>query len=124
MKVIVESGTGKILGEYLIGAEASSLTAVAAAQVSKPPVPEFTLKYVDTSYDVPQTSSIDPYTRNETIKAGYHVNKSLELTIKNQPAYDLFYNVRYKGHFEDNWTEVFSYQHSFPESPLRLKIGL
>jgi hypothetical protein len=83
--------------------------------VTKPSVPEFTVKFVDHSYDVPPTYSTDPYAgKNVMTQAGYHVeNKSIEVTIKNQPFtsyYDengslvgLFYNTRAKGHFED-WT--------------------
>jgi len=81
--------------------------------IPKPSVPEFTLKFVDHSYDVPPTYSIDPYTgKNVMTQAGYHVeNKSIEVTIKNQPftsyrnendsLVGLFYNIRVKGHFED-----------------------
>ena len=59
----------------------------ACASTPKPSVPEFTLKYVDHSYDVPPTYSTDPYTGKTVMtQAGYHVeNKSIEVTIKNQP---------------------------------------
>ena len=84
-----------------------------AQTISKPSVPEFDLKYVDNSYDVPPTYGIDPYTgKNVTIQAGYHVqNDSVEVIIKNQPftsysyngsRVELFYNIALKGHFE-NW---------------------
>ena len=89
-----------------------------AQSIPKPSVPEFTLKYVDNSYDVPPmtTSSTDPYTGKVTFTTipGYHVeNKSVEITIKNQPFTSylnengsrvwLFYYVAVKGHFE-NWS--------------------
>ncbi len=85
----------------------------AAASVSKP---EFTLQYVDRSYDVPvtYTYTTDPYTGQQIAHSsgGYHVdNRTIEVTIKNQPftpyldadnrTVELFYNVRSKGHFED-----------------------
>lgn len=65
-------------------------TVQASADVSgipKPSVPEFTLKYLDYSYDVPPTYGIDQYTgENVTVKYGYHVdNRSIEFTFKNQP---------------------------------------
>jgi hypothetical protein len=41
---------------------------------SKPSVPEFTVKLVDNSYDVPPTQTTDPYTGTKTIP-GYHVKK-------------------------------------------------
>ena len=93
---------------------ASSLIVVKLthASIPTPSVPEFTLKYVDHSYDVPTTYSIDPYTGENVTHAGYHVeNKTIEVTIKNQlstPYVEvggerawLFYDVRFKGHFED-----------------------
>lgn len=87
----------------------------AESSIIKPSVPDFTLKLVDHSYDVPPIYSKDPYTgKNVMTSAGYHVeNKSIEVTIKNQPFTNykdangnvimLFYNVRWKGHFEDYW---------------------
>ena len=97
----------------------SSLTAVVAVQASTSSVPEFTLKLVDNSYDVPSstTTTTDPYTGEQAVTThpGYHVeNRTVEVTIKNQhfPSYsidnqhttNLFYNVSYKGHYEDEWT--------------------
>jgi len=86
------------------------------ASIPKPSVPEFTLKYIDYSYDVPPTYGIDQYTgQNVTIQAGYHVdNRTVVFTIKNQPftPYNdssgnyigLYYNFRFKGHYGDEWT--------------------
>ena len=80
---------------------------VFAESVPKPSVPEFTLKYVDYSYDIPPktTSTIDPYT-NETITTtipGRHVeNKTVEATIINNMGAS-YYNFRYKGHYENEW---------------------
>ena len=70
-------------------------------------VPEFTLQYVDYSYDVPPktTSTTDPYT-NETITTtipGYHVeNKTIQATINNNIGAS-YYNFRYKGTYTDKW---------------------
>jgi hypothetical protein len=92
--------------------------------ISKPSVPEFTVKLVAHPYDVPSTttSSIDQYTGKEivTTHSGYHVeNKSIEVTIRNQPftpytdasgnEININYNVRVKGHFTDGevWHEVY-----------------
>jgi hypothetical protein len=72
-----------------------------------PFIPEFTLQYVDYSYDVPPktTTTIDPYT-NETITTtipGYHVeNKTIQATIKNNIGAS-YYNFRYKGRYTDEW---------------------
>jgi len=84
--------------------------------IPKPSIPEFTLKYVDYSYDVPPTYGIDPYTgENVTTQYGYRVeNKSVVITIRNQPFTPykdasgnytgLFYNVRFKAHYADEWS--------------------
>ncbi len=82
-----------------------------------PSVPEFSLKYVDNSHDVPTTttSTTDPYTNKTTIitNPGYHVEEfNIEVTIKNQPfpstidgnTSNLYYIVQSKGHYQ-NWTE-------------------
>mgnify|MGYP005847404431 CR=1 FL=1 len=90
-------------------------TVQAEASIPKPSVPEFTVKFVDNSYDVPPVYGVDPYTgKNVITQGGYHVeNKTIDVTIKNQPftsyrnengsLVGLFYNIRVKGHFED-WT--------------------
>ena len=87
-----------------------------AQSIPKPSVPEFTVKYVDNSYDVPPTYETDQYTGKTIVTHdGYHVdNRSIELRIKNQPfiSYNdsngntirLYYNFRYKGGFTDTWT--------------------
>jgi len=58
--------------------------------ISKPSVPEFSVRIVAYPYDVPAktTTTIDQYTGKETTttQPGYHVeNKSIEIIIKNQP---------------------------------------
>ena len=94
-----------------------------AQTIPKPSVPEFTLKYVDNSYDVPPTttSTTDPYTGKTitTTTPGYRVEKkSIEITVTNQPftpytdaeghTINLSYDVRYKGHFsESGWIQPF-----------------
>jgi hypothetical protein len=87
-----------------------------AQTIPKPSVPEFTVKYMDNSYDVPPKYGIDQYTgQNITIQTGYHIdNRSVEFTIKNQmfsPYNDsngnsikLFYDFRWKGSYGDVWT--------------------
>jgi len=82
---------------------------------SKPSVPEFTVKLVDKSYDVLPTQSTDPY-RGTVIHPGYHVKKEvIEITIKNQKtSTKILYNIRTKGHFDQEWTERFSHS-TYPE---------
>jgi hypothetical protein len=86
-----------------------SIFNIAQAQ-SKPSVPEFTVKFVDRSYDVPSTKNTDPYTGKTTTQPGYHVEeKEIEISIKNQNyPIKLMYNIRTKGHFEEQWNEMFS----------------
>jgi len=97
-----------------------SVTPTTVQAVSKPSVPEFSLQFVDNSYDVPPTFSKDPFT-GETVmtKEGYHVdNRTIEVKIKNQPftpytdsqgnGSGLWYDIRWKGHFDDYWQEYSS----------------
>lgn len=90
------------------------------AYMPKPSVPDFTLKYVDYSYDMPPTYGIDEYTGKTVItKSGEHVdNRTIEITIKNQAftpftdassgrAINLYYNIRCKGSFGQDWDEIF-----------------
>jgi hypothetical protein len=76
----------------------------------KPSVPQFSLKLIDNSYDTPPSSTTNSYTGVTTTKPGYHVyNRSIEVTIKNQPftpytdangnKIDLYYRIEFKGHF-------------------------
>jgi hypothetical protein len=81
----------------------------------EPSVPEFTMEYLDYSYDVPPTYGIDQFTGNSVItKSGYHVdNRTVEFTIRNQPFTSFFdsngkeigvyYNFRFKGPYGDVW---------------------
>jgi hypothetical protein len=89
---------------------------VGAQTMPIPSVPDFTVRYVENSYDVPPIYGIDQYTgKNVTVQAGYHVdNRTIEFTIKNQqfaPYNDLngkhielFYNFRWKGNYGNTWT--------------------
>jgi hypothetical protein len=89
--------------------------------IPKPSVPEFTVELVDSSYDVPPSFSVDPYTGQTVTQAGRHVeSRTIELLIKNKPftpfiietptgnwTADLQYNIRWKGHFEQDWHEIY-----------------
>jgi len=101
-------------------------TVFAQSLLPKPSVPEFTLVLVDSSYDVPTTYSIDPYTGANVTHPGYHVaDKKIGMKIKNQPFtsyYDdsigqtvgFYYNVRFKGSFSEEWTELFRASDGYP----------
>jgi hypothetical protein len=90
--------------------------------IPPPSVPEFTVKFVDRSYDVPVTykTTIDPFTGQNvtTSSGGYRVtNKTIDITITNQPfapveteggnVIQLYFSVRTKGHFGD-WSDASS----------------
>ncbi len=81
-----------------------------AQSVPTPSVPQFTVKFVNASYSVTTTNV---YTgQNETQQVS---NNSIEITIKNQQfdysnnglTYQIYFNVRAKPHFADNWTELY-----------------
>jgi hypothetical protein len=98
----------------------------AESSIPKPSVPEFTLVLVDSSYDVPTTYSIDPYTGENVTHHGYHVeNKEIGMKIKNQPftsyhddslgqTVNFYYNIRFKGHFEEEWRELYRPSDGYP----------
>jgi hypothetical protein len=102
---------------------------VFAESTPKPSVPEFTVELGDSSYDVPTTYSIDPYTGENVTHEGYHVeSRTIKFEIKNQPftpytiedsagnswTIAFYYNIRFKGHFEEDWTKMFLASDGYP----------
>jgi len=90
---------------------------LAFAQIPTPSVPQFKLEYFDASYSETNT---DPFTgANVTHLVD---NRRIYVTVQNQPfayssngtLYDLYYNVRFKGHFAQdvNWRELYSLAYS------------
>jgi hypothetical protein len=81
-----------------------------AQSSSKPSVPEFTVKFMPSSYTVTTT---DQYTGE--IKVTQCDNSTIEVKIKNQlfpnsingVNYYLFYDIRVKGHFSDSWRTIY-----------------
>jgi len=93
----------------------SSLTLMVIKQVnaqSTPAVsvPEFSVKFVDSSYTTPANTSIDPFTgKTVTTPAQSINNQTIEVSIKNQTipnGTDLYYQVRMKGHHSEQWTII------------------
>jgi hypothetical protein len=89
-----------------------------AQSTQKLSAPQFSLKYVDYSYDVPPVYGINPYNGNTEIKqSGYHVYKEyVEVWIKN-PSFQQYtdasghkivlgYQVYWKGHYGDLWANA------------------
>jgi hypothetical protein len=101
----------------LIGSNILTVQYAHAQSIPKPSVPEFTVRFVDQSYGIPSSTSIDPYTgKTVTNPAHYVINYTIQLTIKNQTypsSLDLFYNIRVKAHYqEDNWTTLYGHEYS------------
>ncbi|MCW3983280.1 MAG: hypothetical protein NWE96_04715 [Candidatus Bathyarchaeota archaeon] len=89
-----------------------------SASIPKPSVPQFTVKLIDSSYYIPASTSVDPYTGAEITNQGYHVvNRTIELSIKNKPftAYEsdgqiinYYLNIRTKGNYDKDWIIIYS----------------
>lgn len=92
-----------------------------SASIPKPSVPQFSVNFIDTSYNTPPTTTTDPYTGKTIIQESSHVEaRAIEIRIKNEPfspfavqdessnnwTVEYLYNIRWKGHFEHVWTEV------------------
>ncbi|MDR2204515.1 MAG: hypothetical protein LBE76_09555 [Nitrososphaerota archaeon] len=91
--------------------------------MSTPSVPQFSVTFIDKSYNAPPTQTTDPYTGIITTKPGHIVkDMRIEVSIKNQrftPYTDalgrecnLYYRVEVKGHFEENNWHAF-YHHYY-----------
>jgi hypothetical protein len=107
-------------GLVLIITLSLSLSVNSADAVSQPQIPTFTVKLVAHPYDVPTTYSTDPYTGKNITHSGYHVeNRSIEVTIQNQPftpqtdekgnQLSFYFGIKVKGHFTEEWTSPRSY---------------
>ncbi|MCW4000011.1 MAG: hypothetical protein NWE93_07215 [Candidatus Bathyarchaeota archaeon] len=90
-----------------------------ASSIATPSVPTFTLAFIDKSYDVLPTTTVDPYNGQNITVDGYHVKASaIEIHIKNEAfspftadsgaQVNYYYNIRWKGHFEDEWISAFA----------------
>ena len=107
-----------LLTVFVLSASAVLMVFPSGVLAATPSVPEFTVAYVDHSYDVPVTywTTTDPYTGVQVTHSsgGEHVdNRTIDVTIKNQPftpyknpstsnqIVNMYYNIRSKGHFED-----------------------
>ncbi len=107
---------------------ADAQTATPTPTIPMPSVPQFTIKYVNSSYEVPASSTINQFTGQEVTSPSYHVeNSSIVITILNQPftpyiidnygnRVNLLYNVRMKGQFTDVWTNLYNNLEDHPLS--------
>lgn len=100
---------------------------VLAQSIPTPSVPQFTIQLADHSYDTPPvtSSTTNPYNNKTTTTTipSYHIrNITIDLTIVNQPypkiingnASFVYYDVRIKPHFGQDWTELYQYYGNSP----------
>jgi hypothetical protein len=88
-----------------------------AQTIPKPSVPTFTVALIDSSYDIPPTTSVNPYNGEVTTEEGRHVeSRTIQVSVKNQPftpfsinnkTVYLHYEVHWKGHFETEWHQEY-----------------
>jgi hypothetical protein len=90
-------------------------------EIPKPNVPKFTVRLIDSSYDIPASNTIDPYTGQTSTQPSQHIEaRTIEIRIKNEPftpfevnlgtskwTASYQYNIRWKGHFEEDWHNLF-----------------
>ncbi len=120
MKRIARTLSLVLIVSMVISIGTQQLKPATAQTIPKPSIPEFNLKFVDYSYDIPAEYGIDQYTGQTIVtKSGRHIdNRTIKIAIKNQPfnrftdslsgrEVDLFYNIRYKGTFTEDWTEMY-----------------
>jgi hypothetical protein len=93
---------------------------VSAQSIPKPSIPEFTLRFVNSSYLIPETPyyQTDPYTGKQKymgMQGGYlFKNYTIEISVKSQSfpstindtALQLYYNIRAKGLYEQGWSNL------------------
>jgi hypothetical protein len=107
----------------------SMVKPVMAQTIPKPAAPQFSIQYIDYSYDIPAYNSTDAFTGQQIQHPSQHIGDiRVEGKIKNQPFtrysvpnhpngsisgyVDFYYNVRYKGHFGSDWTEIYGYHNA------------
>jgi hypothetical protein len=96
-----------IVAMLIVTLAALSLMLIMPVRATQTPsVPEFTVKFLDGSYNVSSTNPYTGLTETNTV-----TNNSIEVTIKNQPFdysnNQIYYNVRMEPHFANDWTELF-----------------
>jgi len=93
----------------LVAASLFALELTVAQSIPKPSIPEFLITYKDDSYDIQASTSIDPFTGKTLTNPAQHIqNETIQIAIKNQtiPFGFLYYDVRIRGPFSGNWTDI------------------
>jgi hypothetical protein len=83
----------------------------ADAALENTPTPEFSIKYTDGSYDIPSTTTIDPFTGQPTTTPAQHINnQTITVTIKKQTTLygdnQLYYQIQMKGYYSQKWANI------------------
>ncbi len=115
-------GLFAVILAVIVAASSFAVLCTAHAALAAPATPEFTVEFVDNSYDLPPTYAVDHYT-GQTVQTtpSLHVqNSSIVISIKNQPFtpykdakgnfVNVLYNVSSRGHFGGDW----NYYHTYP----------
>jgi hypothetical protein len=111
------SKTVSLLILTLLASSILTIELANAQSITKPTVPEFTIKLIDSSYNIPATSTIDPYTGENITHPSQRIEaRTIEIRIKNVQftpfeiingsdtyTVNFLYNIRFKGHFEEEW---------------------
>ncbi|MCL2643413.1 MAG: hypothetical protein FWD52_07910 [Candidatus Bathyarchaeota archaeon] len=115
MKTIVKVLLLCILGYALIFGFAVDFDTVQAGTVTKLPTPELvSVTYNDYSYNVPASTSKDPFTGKTIENPAYHVdNRTLTFVINKKnistdPGGYFYYLIRMKGAFSNEWNTITS----------------
>jgi hypothetical protein len=80
---------------------------------SNVPMPQFTVRYIDESYDASTSPSTNPYTGDVTPPTSYHIDRRyIQVSIRNDlpkipegSPFEYYYNVHSKGQFAEDWSE-------------------
>ena len=122
----ISKGLSLLLLTVLVVSSLMMIEPAYAQSIPQLSSPQFTVKFVDRSYDVPKTTwtTTDPFNGQQVTKSsgGNHItNRTIDFTITNQPftpislnnrttvqIYNsilLYYSIQSKGHFE-GWVEL------------------
>lgn len=93
------------------GSSIALVEIAAAAEISKLPIPKFTVNYADFSYDISAHATTDPFTGEIKENPVEHIeNRTLQFTFDSLPVTgsgQLYYVIQMKGHFSENWTQIY-----------------
>jgi hypothetical protein len=87
----------------IMAASLITVKPISAQATPNPPVPNFSIDFVEHSYVVPENISIDPYTGEKSTIPTHNVTTlTLTVTVTNSPSATA-YLLGVKGHYTSNW---------------------